>query len=101
MIDLTTNYLGLTLDNPLVPSASPMSKNLDHVKQLEDAGAAAIVMYSLFEEDLREEEEHMIKFGIEQGIGHHEAEHYLPVHHEVTTTLEHYLEHLARLKSTV
>jgi dihydroorotate dehydrogenase (fumarate) len=101
MIDLRTNYLGLTLDNPLVPSASPISKSLDHVKQLEDAGASAIVMYSLFEEDLRAEEEHMIRFGIEQGIGHHEAEHYLPSHHEVTTTLERYLEHLARVKTSV
>ncbi len=48
MVDLTTNYLGLTLKNPLVPSASPLSKDLNSALRLEDAGAAAIVMYSLF-----------------------------------------------------
>ncbi|MDP4117250.1 MAG: dihydroorotate dehydrogenase-like protein, partial [Bacteroidota bacterium] len=49
-MDLRTTYLGLQLTNPIVPSAGPISKELDHVKQLEDAGAAAIVLYSLFEE---------------------------------------------------
>ena len=48
-MDLTTTYMGLTLKNPLVPSASPLSKNLDSIKQLEDAGASAIVMYSVFD----------------------------------------------------
>ena len=53
MIDLSTDYLGLKLKNPLVPSASPLSRNLDTALRLEDAGAAALVMYSLFEEELR------------------------------------------------
>ena len=101
MIDLSTQYLGLQLDNPLVPSASPLSKSLDHAKQLEDAGASALVMYSLFEEDLQREEEQMIRFGIEQDIGHHEAEHFLPTHHEVTTTLDRYLTQLDKLKSAL
>jgi dihydroorotate dehydrogenase (fumarate) len=52
MTDLTTNYMGLTLKNPIVPSASPMSKRLDGLKQMEDAGAAAITMFSLFEEQI-------------------------------------------------
>ena len=52
-MDLTTNYLGLTLKNPVVPSASPLSKHLDTAKRLEDAGASALVMYSLFEEEVR------------------------------------------------
>src|SRR5512136_147767 len=52
MIDLTTQYMGLTLKNPIVPSASPLSKRLDSLKQMEDAGAAAITMYSLFEEQI-------------------------------------------------
>ena len=46
---LATKYLGLDLDNPLVPSASPLSREVDTVKELEDAGAPAIVLYSLFE----------------------------------------------------
>ena len=49
MIDLSTTYLGLTLKNPLVASASPLSKKVDRVRRLEDAGLSAVVMYSLFE----------------------------------------------------
>ena len=51
-MDLTTQYLGLTLKNPLVPSSSPLSKHLDAIRQLEDAGASALVMHSLFEEQI-------------------------------------------------
>ena len=51
-MDLTTNYLGMVLPTPLVAGASPLSDDLDGVKRLEDAGAAAIVMPSLFEEDI-------------------------------------------------
>ena len=50
--DLTTSYLGLALKNPLVASASPLSKKADRARRLEDAGIAAIVMYSLFEEQI-------------------------------------------------
>jgi len=49
-IDLKTRYLGLELKNPFVPSSSPLSKNIDTAKKLEDHGAGALVMYSLFEE---------------------------------------------------
>jgi dihydroorotate dehydrogenase (fumarate) len=52
MVDLTTTYLGLTLKNPLIASASPLSHKLDTVRQLEDAGVSAVVMYSLFEEQI-------------------------------------------------
>ena len=55
-MDLRTNYLGLNLPHPLMPGASPMVDRLDLVKRLEDAGAAAIVMHSLFEEQLMREE---------------------------------------------
>src|SRR5947209_12681222 len=55
MIDLTTSYLGLPLRNPLVASASPLSKKVDAVRRLEDAGAAAVVMHSLFEEQITRE----------------------------------------------
>jgi len=51
-MDLSTTYMGLTLKNPLVPSASPLSETLDGIRRLEDAGAAAVVMYSLFEEQI-------------------------------------------------
>lgn len=55
MVDLTTTYLGLQLKNPVVASASPISKKLDGIRSLEDAGAGAVVMYSLFEEQIVQE----------------------------------------------
>src|ERR1035438_7481958 len=54
-MDLTTKYLGLKLRSPLVVSASPMSEDIDNIKRMEDAGAAAVVLYSLFEEQLRQD----------------------------------------------
>lgn len=54
-MNLTTTYLGLELKNPLVPSASPLSRSLDSLRRLEDAGAAAVVLYSLFEEEINHE----------------------------------------------
>ena len=56
MIDLSTSYLGLKLPSPLVVSASPLSRDVDGICRLEEAGASAIVLYSLFEEQLRQEE---------------------------------------------
>lgn len=53
-MDLATNYLGLHLRSPIVPSAGPMTESPDTVKRMEDAGAAAIVFHSLFEEQLQE-----------------------------------------------
>jgi len=52
MTDLTTTYMGLTLKNPIVPSASPLAKHVSSIRQMEDAGAAAVTMYSLFEEQI-------------------------------------------------
>ena len=65
-MDLSTSYLGLSLKNPIVPSASPLSHSLDGMKRLEDNGAAAIVMYSLFEEQIEHESaelEHYLSYG--------------------------------------
>jgi len=67
-MDLTTNYMGLKLKNPLVPSSSPLSKSLDSVKMLEDAGASAIVVYSIFEEQITHEAgelDHYLTYGTE------------------------------------
>jgi dihydroorotate dehydrogenase (fumarate) len=55
MTDLSTTYMGLSLKNPVVPSASPLSHNLDNIKKMEDAGAGAITLYSLFEEQIDRE----------------------------------------------
>ncbi len=51
-MDFTTSYVGLTLRSPLVPSASPLSEEIDNIRRMEEAGAAAVVLYSLFEEQL-------------------------------------------------
>ncbi len=64
MSDLSTTYIGLELNNPVVPSASPLSRDLDGIKKMEDAGAGAIVLYSLFEEQIDQEADfldHMIE----------------------------------------
>jgi dihydroorotate dehydrogenase (fumarate) len=52
VMNLTTNYLGMILKNPIVASSSPLSHTVDSIRRLEDAGAAAVVMYSLFEEQI-------------------------------------------------
>ncbi len=99
MIDLSTDYLGLKLKNPLVPSASPLSKSLDTALRLEDAGASALVMYSLFEEELQAEEAMLDRFMLHADLGHGEADGFLPDHHEFKGALERYLEQLQRLKT--
>lgn len=98
-IDLSTEYLGLKLANPLIPSASPLSRSLDSVRRLEDAGAAAIVMFSLFEEELRQQEQETARFMINQDIGHGEADSFLPFGDQFQHGLDQYLEQLAALKN--
>jgi len=101
MIDLTTNYLGMALKNPLVPSASPFAKDPDAAKKLEDAGAAAIVMNSLFEEEVNADEEQLDILMHHQDIGHGEAASYLPAEDSYKTHLESYLEQLEGLKNSL
>ncbi len=98
MIDLTTNYLGMTLKNPLVPSASPLSKDLSTAKRLEDAGASAIVMNSLFEEEVTADEDQLDFLMHHQDIGSFEAASYLPSEDSYKTQLETYIEQLEGLK---
>lgn len=67
-MDLTTTYLGMSLKNPIVPSASPLSENISTIKRIEDAGAAAVVMYSLFEEQINKKShqlDHYLSYGTE------------------------------------
>lgn len=99
MIDFSTTYLGMTLKNPLVPSASPLSRNLDSARRLEDSGASALVMYSLFEEELRAEDAMLDRFVVHGELGHGEATSFLPDHGNFKSGLDAYLEQLQRLKS--
>jgi len=101
MVDLSTHYLGLKLANPLVPSASPLSKDIDSARRLEDAGASALVMYSLFEEKIVAEQQQMQRFLVEQAIGHGEADSFHPRSHQIKTYQEHYLEQVQKLKSAL
>lgn len=101
MIDLTTHYLGMTLKNPLVPSASPFARDPDAAKKLEDVGASAIVMNSLFEEEVTADEEWLDHLMHHQDIGHGEATSYLPAEDSYKTHLESYLEQLEGLKKSL
>jgi dihydroorotate dehydrogenase (fumarate) len=97
MPDLSTNYLGLKLKNPLVPSSTPLSHRLDPVLHLEDAGAAAIVMHSLFEEDVRNDEQMIDRFLVHpDAFG--EAAGHLPAAEHYQSRLDSYLEQIGRLK---
>lgn len=101
MIDLTTTYMGLTLKNPLVPSASPMSKSLDNMKRLEDHGAAAIVLYSLFEEQIEHESKelnHYLTYGAES---YAEATSYFPDLGEYNLGPDQYLNHIRKAKAAL
>ncbi len=101
MPDLTTTYLGLQLKNPLVASASPLAKKLHLVRRLEDAGAAAIVMYSLFEEQINHESyelDHYLNRGTNT---YSEALSYFPDLDYYNLGPEPYLEHLQRVKQAV
>lgn len=101
MVDLTTDYIGLKLANPLVPSASPLSQDVNSARRLEDAGASALVMYSLFEEKIEAEEQQMARFFYQQAIGHGEADSFHPIPDTIQTYQEHYLEHLQKLKDAL
>lgn len=101
MPDLTTTYLGLQLKNPLVASASPLSKKVDNVRRIEDAGAAALVMYSLFEEQITHDSYELDNY-LERGThSYAEAMSYFPDldYHNLGT--EPYLEHLHKIKQAV
>ncbi len=98
MPDLATTYLGLALKNPLVPSSTPLSHDLDAVLHLEDAGAAAIVMHSLFEEDVRNDELMIDRFLVNpDSFG--EAAGHLPFGQGYQSKLDGYLEQIQLLKS--
>ena len=100
-MDLVTRYLGMDLRSPLVPSASPLSRDLDSARRLEDAGAGALVMHSLFEEAVRREEEDLPRFLHEQETGFSEAQSFLPAHWDFEHPLEDYVEDIRRLKGAL
>jgi dihydroorotate dehydrogenase (fumarate) len=100
-MDLTTKYLGLALRNPLVPSASSLCEDLGNIKRMEDAGAGAVVLQSLFEEQLRHEAaelDHHLEHGTESFA---EALSYFPAPKEFRLGPEEYLDHISKAKQAV
>jgi dihydroorotate dehydrogenase (fumarate) len=97
-MDLTTNYLGMNLRTPLVVSASPLSEKIDDIKRMEDAGASAVVLYSIFEEQLRQDRLELHRH-LEQGTeSFAEALTYFPEPDEFRLGPEEYLRHIWRAK---
>ena len=97
-MDLTTIYMGLRLRTPLVVAASPLSEELDNIRRMEDAGASAVVVYSLFEEQLRQD-----RFELHQHLEHGtfstpESLTYFPEPCEFHLGPEEYLKHIAAAK---
>jgi dihydroorotate dehydrogenase (fumarate) len=101
MTDLYTTYLGLSLKNPVVASASPLSKKIDRAKKLEQAGIAAIVMYSLFEEQIIQESLELDHYLSRGTNAYPEALTYLPDGGMYGVSPEKYLNQVTGLKKAV
>jgi dihydroorotate dehydrogenase (fumarate) len=99
--DLSTTYLSLQLANPLVPSSSPLSRSLDSIRRMEDAGAAAIVLHSLFEEQINFESHVLDRYLTVSAESYWEAMTYYPEPSEFTLPPEQYLEHVRAAKAAV
>jgi dihydroorotate dehydrogenase (fumarate) len=101
MIDLSTRYLGLDLASPLVASSSPLCESIDHLRRMEDAGAGAVVLHSLFEEQIEVEAgclEGALAYGTER---YAEALSYLPGLYRHNLGPDGYLEHVRRAKKAL
>jgi len=101
MVDLTTKYLGLTLKNPIVASSSPFSEKVETVQALEEAGVSAVVMYSLFEEQIIHESLELDHFLNRDAESYAEALSYFPEVGRYSLGPEVYVEHVKRLKNAV
>jgi len=101
VIDLSTEYLGLNLRTPLVPSASPLSQEVSAIRRMEDAGAAAVVLQSLFEEQLRQESLELDVRLSEGSESFAEALSYFPQAGEFRLGPEEYLNHIRKAKQAV
>jgi dihydroorotate dehydrogenase (fumarate) len=100
-MDLTTTYMGLKLKHPLVASAGPLSKTLDGIRRLNDAGAAAIVLFSLFEEQIRYENESFDFLSEAGSESFAESLSYFPAAGDYRVGPDDYLELIRRAKAAV
>jgi len=100
-MNLTTNYLGMILKNPIVASSSPLSHTVDSIRRLEDAGAAAVVMYSLFEEQIGFDS-YYIDYHLTQGIDSYaESISYFPDMQSYNVGPDEYMNLIRRAKEAV
>jgi dihydroorotate dehydrogenase (fumarate) len=97
-MNLSTTYLGLSLRSPLVASASPLSEKIDNLKRLEEAGASAVVLYSLFEEQVRREHDAMLHFVSYGTESFSEALSYFPEPIKYRSEPYEYIEHIHHAK---
>ena len=100
-MDLSTTYLGLTLRTPLVPSASPLSEEIDNIKRMEDAGASAVVLHSLFEEQMVQERFELYDRLTQGTESFAEALTYFPQPPQFHLGPEEYLNHIRKAKAAV
>jgi dihydroorotate dehydrogenase (fumarate) len=98
-MDLSTNYLGIKLRSPLVPAASPLSEDVSTIKEMEDSGAAAVVLYSLFEEQLRRDRVELAHHMEHGTFSYAEALTYFPEPEEFNLGPDEYLKHIAKAKA--
>ena len=100
-MDITTSYLGFKLKSPIVPSAGPLSEDVSKIKEMEDAGAGAAVIYSLFEEQLEHDELELDHHTSTPAESFAEATSYFPEPFEYKLGPEEYLEHIRKAKEAV
>lgn len=101
-MDLSTTYLGLNLKNPIVPSSSPLSRHISTLRRIEDAGAAAVVLYSLFEEEIRMESKTLNEYLIQGTEIYPESITFFPEAPSYRMVgPDAYLEHIARAKEVL
>jgi len=101
MVDLSTTYLGLKLKNPIVPSSSPLMMELDNIKRMEEMGASAVVLHSLFEEQITQQGLALHE-ALEQGTySYAEALTYFPEPSEYKIGPDAYLEYIRKVKQAV
>jgi len=101
MIDLSTDYLGMHLKNPIVVSSSPLQREIDNIRKMEDVGAAAVVLHSLFEEQITLESEDLDRSLNQGSESFAESLSYMPDLQNYNLGPEPYLEHITKTKKSV
>jgi dihydroorotate dehydrogenase (fumarate) len=100
-MEITAKYLGMNLKNPIVPSASPFSRDIGNIKKMEDSGAAAVVLYSLFEEQIEQDSLELHHRTTAYANSYAEAMNYFPEISDIKVGPDEYLKHIQKAKEAV